>query len=77
METFVIRLWTDSEAPAEAIGSADGTAEPVLRGIVRHVRTGTETPFADGAELLVLLMTVGPVGRRSADRVAASPGASD
>ena len=77
METFVIRLWTADDTPTEAIGSGDETPEKELRGIVRHIRTGTETPFADGAELLVLLTTVGPVGRRSAGRAAASLGARE
>jgi hypothetical protein len=63
METFVIRLWTDDDAPVADVGSNEEPAEQGLRGIVRHVRTGTETAFAGSAELIVLLSTQVPVGR--------------
>ncbi|HEV8545960.1 MAG TPA: hypothetical protein VGQ64_06680 [Candidatus Limnocylindrales bacterium] len=71
METFVIRLWTDDDTSEADVDSGEETAERGLRGIVRHVRTGTETPFADSAELLVTLATLGRVAR-PVDRLAAS-----
>lgn len=76
METFVIRLWTDDDTPEAEDDSGENTAERGLRGIVRHVRTGTETPFADGAELIVMLATFGRVGR-PADKLAASRGPTE
>lgn len=46
-ETFVLRLWE----PPETAGHPPG----VLRGVVRHVRSGHTTPFVGGASLLAFL----------------------
>ena len=46
METFLVQLWV----PADG-SSVDGG----LHGLVRHVATGTETPFRGDEEVLDLL----------------------
>lgn len=46
METFLVQVWV----PAD-----DRSREGDLRGLVRHVATGTETPFLGDEELLALL----------------------
>ena len=45
METFLVQVWV----PAEASPDAD------IRGLVRHIATGVETPFRGGEEMLLLL----------------------
>lgn len=47
METFVIRVWT----PAEP----ERTGEPILCGLVEHVRDGKRRPFEGGRALLEFL----------------------
>jgi hypothetical protein len=44
METYIVRVWM-SEPPQGAV--SDG----VLRGVVRHVRSGRDTSFASWEEL--------------------------
>jgi len=46
MNNFVVSVWE----PAD-----DGTVTEDLRGVVRHVATGTETPFHNDEEVLRLL----------------------
>lgn len=46
METFLVQVWV----PAD-----DRSREGDLRGLVRHVATGTETPFLGDEEVLALL----------------------
>ncbi len=55
METFIVRLWTP--------GTGGDRIDPEIRGLVRHVASGTERPFASPAELLEFLATaIGPNG---------------
>lgn len=49
METFLVQVWV----PADDL-SLGGD----LRGLVRHVATGTETPFRGDEEVLDLLHRV-------------------
>ena len=52
MDTFLVQVWV----PAD-----DRSRGDVLRGLVRHVATGTETPFSGDEEILRLLhRTAGP-----------------
>lgn len=57
MDTFIIRLYTSDDA---------GMA-PSLCGIIEHVRSGGETVFRDGTELLAALVadraTRGPLSQ--------------
>lgn len=46
METFLVQVWV----PAD-----DRSRGGDLRGLVRHVATGTETPFLGDEEVLDLL----------------------
>lgn len=46
METFLVQVWVPADEP-----SRGGD----LRGLVRHVATGTETPFRSDEEVLDLL----------------------
>ena len=46
METFLVQVWV----PADDLSSGGG-----LRGVVRHVATGTETRFRGDDEVLDLL----------------------
>ena len=46
METFLVQVWT----PAD-----DESRGGDLRGLVRHVATGAETPFLGDREVLDLL----------------------
>jgi hypothetical protein len=46
MASFLVRVWE----PADLGGHGDG-----LRGVVRHVASGTEATFASEAELLAYL----------------------
>ena len=46
METFLVQVWV----PAD-----DRSREGDLRGLVRHVATGTESPFVGDEEVLGLL----------------------
>jgi hypothetical protein len=46
METFLVQVWV----PAD-----DRSREGDLRGLVRHVATGTQTPFVGDREVLDLL----------------------
>jgi hypothetical protein len=48
METFVVRVWT-SEPHESAV------PDHALRGVVRNVRTGLETPFVSWEELRGIL----------------------
>ena len=50
METFLVQVWV----PAEVSPDAD------LRGLVRHIGTGVETPFRGDEEVLRLLRGPGP-----------------
>jgi len=51
VDSFLVQVWV----------AADGTSRHAqLRGVVRHVATGTETPFRNDDEVLVVL-------RRAAD----------
>jgi hypothetical protein len=52
VETFVVRLWTP--------GTRADWADPEIRGVVRHVATGTERRFASPAELLEILTATDP-----------------
>lgn len=52
MDSFLVQVWV----------AADGTSrQSQLRGVVRHVATGAETPFRNDEEVLVVL-------RQAADR---------
>ncbi len=58
METFVVRVWTDGDASAAPGGHPSDHRTPdrdELRGILRHVATGTEHRFATVGELVGLL----------------------
>jgi len=46
METFLVQVWV----PAD-----DRSPKGDLRGLVRHVATGTQTPFVGDEEVLDLL----------------------
>ena len=46
MDSFVVRVWKRAD---------DVAATGDLRGVVRHVATGTETPFRNDEEVLRLL----------------------
>ena len=46
MDTFLVQVWV----PAD-----DRSRGDVLHGLVRHVATGTETPFSGDEEVLRLL----------------------
>jgi hypothetical protein len=46
METFLVQVWVPADDPSR---------EGDLRGLVRHVATGTESPFLGDAEVLDLL----------------------
>ena len=60
MDTFLVQIWM----PAD-----DASADPDLRGTVRHVATGVETPFHGDAEVLRLLHRADGAAQRSrADR---------
>lgn len=54
MDTFIIRLYT----------SDDVDVAPSLCGIVEHVRSGGETVFRDGTELLAALAAERATGAR-------------
>jgi hypothetical protein len=45
VETFLVQIWV----PAEPVASTD------LRGVVRHISSGVETPFRGEEEVLLLL----------------------
>ncbi len=66
MDTFLVRVWTESEPLPRPASTArrPGTIES-LHGVVRHVRTGVETRFSTPAELLAFLST-GPGSQGSA-----------
>jgi hypothetical protein len=49
METFLVQVWV----PADDLSRGGD-----LRGLVRHVATGTETPFRGDEEVLDLLHRV-------------------
>lgn len=51
MDTFLVQVWM----PAD-----DSSRSDVLRGLVRHVATGTETPFRCDEEILILLRRGAP-----------------
>ena len=53
MDTFLVQVWV----PAD-----DGSRGGDLRGLVRHVATGTESPFVGDAEVLDLLHRLPPTG---------------
>ena len=46
MDTFLVQVWI----PADELSRGGD-----LRGLVRHVATGTETPFRGDEEILLLL----------------------
>ena len=46
METFLVQVWV----PADELSRGGA-----LRGVVRHVATGTETPFHSEAQVVELL----------------------
>ena len=46
METFLVQVW---------VAADDRSRGGDLRGVVRHVATGTETPFRGDEEVLGLL----------------------
>jgi hypothetical protein len=56
MDTFLVQVWV----PAD-----DRSRSEVLRGLVRHVATGTETPFSGDEEVLRLLHRSAPVSPHS------------
>jgi hypothetical protein len=56
-ETFVLRLW---ETPDLARREAEA-----LRGVVRHIRSGRSTTFADEESLLAFLRAEGRANERS------------
>lgn len=45
MDTFLVQVWVP----------ADGAVSTLLRGVVRHVTSGVETPFRSEAEMLRVL----------------------
>jgi hypothetical protein len=46
VETFLVQIWV----PAEPVGPSPG-----LRGVVRHIASGVETPFRGDEEVIRLL----------------------
>ena len=52
METFLVQVWV----PADQVST-----DTDLRGLVRHIGTGVETPFRGDEEVLRLLRVPGPV----------------
>lgn len=61
METFVVRLWRGAEADDE------------LRGVVQHVRSGAERPFASARELGVAIRSLGDAQAAAATRRGVRP----
>jgi hypothetical protein len=61
VETFVVRVWTGDEPNAAQGGG--------LRGVVEHVSSGGQEPFADAGRLIALLHGL-PEGRAKRERVA-------
>lgn len=60
METFVVRIWRPATAEA---------AQPAsLHGLVQHVGSGEQRPFADGEQLLDILRTTAIATTGEADR---------
>ena len=53
MDTFLVHVWKP----------ADGVAPTALRGVVRHVTSGDETPFRSDAEMLRALRRGGGPGQ--------------
>jgi len=51
MHTFLVRVWVSAD---ESCWDSD------LRGVVRHVATGVETPFRNDQEILDLLRRAQP-----------------
>ena len=64
MDTFVIRMWRGGDAHATARGAPD--PDSGIRGVLRHVGSGSESAFAGPDELLRLLG--GPVALGGSDR---------
>ncbi len=50
METFLVQVWV----PADAV-----SPDTDLRGLVRHIATGVETPFRGDEQVLQLLRKAG------------------
>ncbi|MGH2736563.1 MAG: hypothetical protein ACRDKZ_13365 [Actinomycetota bacterium] len=57
MDTFVVQVWVPSDA-----NTPDAR---LMRGQVRHVRSGASTPFVGAGELLEF---IGELGRRDASK---------
>ena len=53
METFLVQVWV----PADEV-----SPDTDLRGLVRHIGTGVETPFRGDEEVVRLLRGPGPAG---------------
>lgn len=70
METFVVQIWVPTDEPSQG---------DVLRGIVRHVASGTETPFHDDEVLALLRVATRPPLTRPAKpkRGQPSPGSRE
>jgi hypothetical protein len=70
MDTFVVRVW---RPVGEGPGDDPATASvQEMRGIVRHVGSGTESPFEGGDELVHLLgRPADPMGGRGRPPAAA------
>ncbi|HKF85392.1 MAG TPA: hypothetical protein VKB30_06380 [Candidatus Limnocylindrales bacterium] len=54
VDTFVIRLWSPADHPADTGDTPRGVADSP-RGVARHVGTGRAAAFRDGDELIELL----------------------
>jgi hypothetical protein len=52
METFVLRVWTPSQAEAELEG---GAGQRGLHGFLEHVTSGRRDAFHTSAELVALV----------------------
>jgi hypothetical protein len=59
VETFVVRVWTGDEPDAAQGGG--------LRGVVEHVSSGGQAPFADAGQLMALLQRL-PEGSAKRER---------
>ena len=58
METFLVRIWTETEPLPDSDSTArQGGQVASLHGVARHVRTGAEARFETPAELLSFLVT--------------------
>ncbi|MCI0582338.1 MAG: hypothetical protein L0227_05480 [Chloroflexi bacterium] len=56
VNVFVVRVWSGDDAAPEAAPELHaGLGDRVLRGVVHHVRSGSETTFVSPGELLAFL----------------------